>query len=78
MYLQICDEKAEAAQRETRLQHELRRQRSRIEELTTEKTELLERIKRLEQARREPHSNATEERPDRSRKTEELHKNVVS
>uniref|UniRef100_A0A5K3FNR5 Tcp10_C domain-containing protein n=1 Tax=Mesocestoides corti TaxID=53468 RepID=A0A5K3FNR5_MESCO len=48
---QIFDEKTEASQREIRLQQQNSRQRARIDELTAERTELLERIKRLEQAR---------------------------
>ncbi len=66
--LKISDEKAEAAQRETRLQQQVSRQRTRIEELNAEKTELLERIKRLEQARFTLQNTLAEERASRALK----------
>ncbi|CDS40421.1 centromere protein j [Echinococcus multilocularis] len=75
---QICEEKAEAAQREIRLQHQLGRQKIRIEELTAEKTELVERIKRLEQARLMLRSTVVEERANQALKTlNQFHKNVI-
>ncbi|KAM7540297.1 hypothetical protein Aperf_G00000023868 [Anoplocephala perfoliata] len=74
---QISDEKAEAAQRETRLQQQLNRQRLRIDELTNEKTELLERIKRLEQARLAMQNVIAEERSNRSLNgRDKLHRNA--
>ncbi|KAH9287146.1 Centromere protein J [Echinococcus granulosus] len=75
---QICEEKAEAAQREIRLQHQLGWQKIRIEELTAEKTELVERIKRLEQARLMLRSTVVEERANQALKTlNQFHKNVI-
>lgn len=76
-YLQIFDEKAEAAQRESRLQHKLNRQRTRIEELSTEKTELLERIKRLERTRLTGQSTVAEEMANQTLKIDELSNNVI-
>ncbi|VDO05736.1 unnamed protein product [Rodentolepis nana] len=74
---QLSDEKAEAAQRETRLQHQLSRQRLRIEELTTEKNELLERIKRLEESRLAMQNAIAEERANRSLNgSNKLHRNI--
>ncbi|KAL5111460.1 Centromere protein J [Taenia crassiceps] len=73
---QICEEKAEAAQREIRLQHQLGRQRMRIEELVAEKAELMERIKRLERARLMLRSSVAEERVNQALKTSnQPHKN---
>uniref|UniRef100_A0A0X3P2I6 Centromere protein J C-terminal domain-containing protein n=2 Tax=Schistocephalus solidus TaxID=70667 RepID=A0A0X3P2I6_SCHSO len=62
---QISDLQAEAALRETRLQGQLTRQRRRIEEMANEKTELLERIKRLEQTRLTLQTSLAEERAQR-------------
>lgn len=74
---QLSDEKIEAAQRETRLQNQLGRQRLRIEELTTEKNELLERIKRLEESRLAMQNAIAEERASRSLDgSNKLHRNV--
>nr|VZH90256.1 unnamed protein product [Spirometra erinaceieuropaei] len=62
---QISELQAEAALRETRLQSQLTRQRTRIEEMANEKTELLERIKRLEQTRLTLQTSLSEERAQR-------------
>ncbi|VDM16645.1 unnamed protein product [Hydatigera taeniaeformis] len=66
---QICEEKAESAQRELRLQHQLSRQRMRIKELTADKAELMERIKRLEQAQLILRSSIFGERANQALKT---------
>nr|CDS33982.1 centromere protein j [Hymenolepis microstoma] len=76
---QLSDEKVEAAQRETRLQHQLGRQRLRIEELITEKNELLERIKRLEESRLAMQNTIAEERANHSLNgSNKLHRNFKS
>ncbi|VDL61057.1 unnamed protein product [Hymenolepis diminuta] len=76
---QLSEEKIEAAQRETRLQNQLGRQRLRIEELTTEKNELLERIKRLEESRLAMQNTIAEERASRSLDgSNKLHRNFKS
>ncbi|VDK39011.1 unnamed protein product [Taenia asiatica] len=75
---QICEEKAEAAQREVRLQHQLSRQRVRIEELMAEKAELVECIKRLERARLMLRTAVVEGRANQASRTpNQFHKNVI-
>ncbi|KAL5966649.1 Centromere protein J [Taenia solium] len=73
---QICEGKAEAAQREVRLQHQLGRQRMRIEELMAEKAELVECIKRLERARLVLRTAVVEGRANQALRTpNQFHKN---